>query len=147
MRRPILAALLTIGLIAPAFAQQDLRQAADAIGQQYDQNYNSKNAAGMAALYTNDATFVPPGAVVQGREALEKYYQGRFATGAGGHVTKITEVQPMGDGGYGVGQFAVSVPTPNGGRRELHGNLVVIYKHESGGWKIRLLTANIIPTP
>ena len=58
MRRTVLAAALagcvTIGAAMPArtaeVTQQELMQAAEMLGKGYDDNYNAKNAAGMAAL-------------------------------------------------------------------------------------------------
>ena len=69
----------------------------------------------------------------------------RFAAGAAGHLTKILEVHPYGDGGYGVGQFSATVPTPNGERREVHGNIVALYKHDGNTWRMRLLVPQFAP--
>ncbi len=124
---------------------QELMAAAAAIGRSYDENYNAGNAAGMAALYAEDATFVSPVATIAGRPAIEAYYRGRFAAGATGHTTRIVSVQPMGEGGYGIGQFSVHAPGPDGQMRELHGNLVTIYQHEGGAWHMRLLIASLAP--
>ena len=152
MRDLIIAAVLALGLTAPAVAEpaseQELRQAADTLAKGYDEAYNSKTASGMASLYTEDGTLVPPSRLpVQGRPALTVYYEGRFDAGATGHATKINEVHAVGDGGFGVGQFSVMAPGPNGTMHELHGNVVDIYEHARDGWKLRLVIANVIPNP
>jgi len=65
----------------------------------------------MAALYAQDGVLVAPsGTIVRGRQALTDYYTKRFASGARGHAIKVVEVHVQGNGGYGISQFAVSVP-------------------------------------
>jgi uncharacterized protein (TIGR02246 family) len=155
MRRILLAAALVapVAIVAkiPARAaevtQQDLMQAAEMLGKGYDDNYNAKNAAGMAALYTSDGVLVSPGPVIRGEDNLKSYYQSRFDAGAGGHVTKIAEVHVQGDGGFGIGQFSAMVPTPDGGRREIKGNLATVYQHGTDGWHLRLVAASVPPPP
>jgi uncharacterized protein (TIGR02246 family) len=155
MRRILLAAALVgpiaigAGMSARAaeVTQQELMQAADMLGKGYDDNYNAKNAAGMAALYTGDGVLVSPGPVIHGADNLKSYYQSRFDAGAGGHVTKIAEVHVQGDGGFGIGQFSAMVPTPDGGRREIKGNLATVYQHGTDGWHLRLVAASVPPPP
>lgn len=151
MHRVLMVALLIVAATVPAWAadltEQDLMRAATELGRQYDANYNARNAAGMAGLYAPDGVFVSPGPVVRGTAALRTYYQSRFALGATGHQTKIVEVHVQGDGGYGVGQFAVSVPAPGGAVREMHGNLAVVYHYGADGWHLRLVAASVPPPP
>jgi uncharacterized protein (TIGR02246 family) len=138
-------AALAVGAHAAEVSQQDLLQAAQALGKGYDDNYNAKNAAGMAALYASDGVLVSPGPVIRGTADLTTYYQSRFDAGAANHATKISEVHVQGDGGFGVGQFSATVPTPDGGRRELKGNLATIYQHSEDGWHLRLVIASVPP--
>ena len=153
MRRSITAALFAIGLAVPPLAmaaspasEQELRQAATLLGTQYDEAYNSKSASAMASLYTENGTLVPPGRPpVEGRQALTVYYQGRFDSGATGHVTRVNEVHALGDGGFGIGQFSVTAPGPDGAPHEAHGNTVYIYEHAPDGWKLRLVIGSVTP--
>jgi uncharacterized protein (TIGR02246 family) len=155
MRKTVLAATLAgcviIGAAIPARAaevsQQELMQAAETLSKGYDDNYNAKDAAGMAALYASDGVLVSPGPVIHGADNLKSYYQSRFDAGAGGHVTKIAEVHVQGDGGFGIGQFSATVPTPDGGRREIKGNLATVYQHGTDGWHLRLVAASVPPPP
>jgi ketosteroid isomerase-like protein len=152
--QPILAAaLVTLARTVPAWAadvtEQDLMRAAVELGSQYDANYNVRNAAGMAGLYATDGVLISPGPVVRGTAALEDYYRSRFASGATGHRTTVVEVHVQGDGGFGVGTFAVTSPTAGGAARELHGNLAMVYGHTAGGWHLRRLITlrNWLPEP
>src|SRR6204780_1590036 len=97
MRRVLLAAVLAgaVGAGMPARAaevtQQELMQGAEMLGKGYDDNYNAKNAAGMAALYASDGVLVSPGPVIHGADNLKSYYQSRFDAGASDPVTKIAQ--------------------------------------------------------
>jgi ketosteroid isomerase-like protein len=132
---------------AAEVTQPELMQAAEMLGKGYDDNYNAKNAAGMVALYTSDGVLVSPGPVIRGAENLKPYYQSRFDAGAADHLTKIVEVHVQGDGGFGVGQFSATVPAPDGGRREIRGNLATVYQHGPDGWHLRLVAASVPPPP
>jgi uncharacterized protein (TIGR02246 family) len=152
MRMMLLAAALVgvgAGMQAQGaeVSQQELMQAAETLGKGYDDNYNAKNAAGMAGLYASDGVLVSPGPVIHGADNLKVYYQSRFDAGAGDHATKMTEVHVQGDGGFGIGQFSATVPAPGGGRREIKGNLATVYQHAADGWHLRLVAASVPPPP
>jgi uncharacterized protein (TIGR02246 family) len=142
-----LLALLVGAAAAPALAadvtESELMQAATELGRQYDANYNDKNPAGMAALYSSDGVLLSPsGSIVRGREALTSYYAQRFASGARGHAIKVVEVHVQGNGGYGVAQFSVMAPGANGGLHEVDGRIVAVYQRDPDGWRMRLVEAN-----
>jgi uncharacterized protein (TIGR02246 family) len=142
-----LLALLVGAAAAPALAaevtESELMQGATELGRQYDANYDDKNPAAMAALYTLDGVLLSPsGAIVRGREALTAYYTKRFASGARGHVIKVVEVHVQGDGGYGVAQFSVMAPGANGSLHEEEGRIVAVYQRGPDGWRMRLVDAN-----
>ena len=75
---------LPIGFVVPAFAQQkdtadpEITQKIRAISKGYDEASNNNNAAGIAALFTEDAVFVTDGGPVYGRQAIEKWYEAVF---------------------------------------------------------------------
>ena len=144
---PSLLALLVGAIAAPALAadvtESELMQAATELGRQYDANYNDKNAAAMAALYSSDGVLLSPsGSIVRGREALTTYYAQRFASGARGHAIKVVEVHVQGNGGYGVAQFSVMAPGANGSLHEVDGRIVAVYQRDPDGWRMRLVEAN-----
>ena len=125
----------------------ELMQAAIELGRQYDANYANKNPAAMAALYSQDGLLVSPsGPIVRGREALRAYYTNRFASGARGHAIKVVEVHVQGNGGYGLIQFSVTVPTASGESHEVRGSIVTIYQRDPDGWHMRLVEPSV-PEP
>jgi uncharacterized protein (TIGR02246 family) len=156
MKNMSLATLLTTlfatfivipSLAAAEVSEQELMTAAESLAKQYDDNYNAKNPAGMAGLYTADGVLVLGGAVIRGTENFKPYYQSRFDAGAGNHVTKVSEVHVQGDGGFGVGNFSAVVSTPDGAHHDIKGNLAMVYQHGADGWHLRLVVASVPPPP
>jgi uncharacterized protein (TIGR02246 family) len=142
------ASIAAPGARAAEAGSPELMQAAEELGRQYDANYNSKNATGMAALYASDGILVLGGPVIRGADNLKPYYQSRFDAGASNHATKIVEVHALGqDGAYAVGQFSVVAPTPDSGKREVKGNLGIVYRHVAEGWRLAMVTASVPPAP
>jgi hypothetical protein len=56
----------------------EITQKIRAISKGYDEAANNNNAAGIAALFTEDAVFVTDGGPVYGRQAIEKWYEAVF---------------------------------------------------------------------
>ncbi len=131
---------------AEDITEQSLMQAATELAKQYDSFYGAKNVEGMTKVYASDAILISPsGVVVRGTEGLRPYYQKRFASGAKDHATTITEVHVQGDGGYGIGHFAVTVMGPDGKERREQGNLATVYQQQADGWHIKLLVPSTLP--
>jgi len=148
--RVFLSCFCALTLAIPAYAEeiteQSLMQAATELAKQYDTYYAAKDPDGMTKVYASDAILISPsGAVVRGTGGLKPYYQKRFASGAKDHATTITEVHVQGDGGYGIGHFAVTVPGPDGKDLRELGNLATVYQHEADGWHIKLLVPSTLP--
>jgi uncharacterized protein (TIGR02246 family) len=138
--------LEAIGVTARAadVTEAELMQAATALAQQYDAHYAAKDPAGMAALYATDGVLVSPaGPIIRGRGALTAYYTKRFASGAKGHTIKVLEVHVQGNGGYGLAEFSVTAPKPNGELREEHGRIVSVYQRDPDGWHLRLVIPSV----
>ncbi len=135
----------------PAFAagvtEAELFQAATELGHQYDAHYAAKDPEGMASVYAADGVLVSPaGPIVRGSADLKAYYVKRFASGARGHAIKVLEVHVQGDaGGYGINQFSVNVPGPDGSLHEEHGTIVAVYRHDPDGWHMALVGPSIPP--
>jgi uncharacterized protein (TIGR02246 family) len=143
-------ALLAVLIGATSLAQAaevtepELMTAATTLARQYDANYAAKDPTGMAALYAPDGVLVAPsGSLVRGRQALTAYYSNRFASGARGHAIKVVQVHVQGNGGYGLAQFAVTVPGANGNVHEEHGSIVAVYRRDADGWHMRLVEPSV----
>ncbi len=135
MLRYLVFCLFFLAAATPLYAEevteQSLMRAATDLAKQYDTFYAAKNVEGMTKVYASDAILISPsGAIVRGTEGLTAYYQKRFASGAKDHATTINEVHVQGNGGYGIGHFAVTVPDGEGKTRREEGNLATVYQHK-----------------
>ena len=71
---------LAISFALPTFAQQketvdpQLIQKLDTMSKKYNEAFNNHDAAAIAAVYTEDAVFVPDTGPLYGRQAIEKFY-------------------------------------------------------------------------
>lgn len=131
---------------AAALTDAELQLAATELSHQYDTHYAAKDPDGMASVYASDGELVSPsGPIVRGRAALKDYYVKRFASGARGHAIKVLEVHVQGDGGYGINQFSVTVPGPDGSLHEERGTIVAVYRHDPDGWHMALVEPSVPP--
>ncbi len=150
-----LGALLFSFAAVPAQSQQaapspqtSLHDAAVELGRRYDNFYGKKDVAGMVSLYASDGELVSPGGkIIVGRQALAIYYRARFASGATGHKITVLETHALGDAGYSVADFSVSVPS-TGHPSENHterGHIAAVYTHDSTGWHLALVEPSVMP--
>ena len=146
---PGMASAQTAQSIQPPISPQtSLQEAAVELGRRYDSDYRQKDVAGMAGLYAPDGELVSPGGkVIIGRDALEAYYRQRFASGATDHRITVDETHPVGDAGYSVSTFSVSVPN-SGDPSERHtekGHIAAVYAHDATGGHFALVQPSVTP--
>lgn len=133
----VLACAFVIGLAAsPSVTAQsgNVKAAVDAANKKFGTAIAAGNAAGVAALYTEDAMALPPnGEAVRGRAAIEKAFQGMIASGVKEVTLTAQEVEGHGDTATEVGAYSVK----DGAGKELdRGKYVVVWKRVQGDWKL-----------
>ena len=94
---------LAIGFVLPTIAQEQktvdpkLRQEIEAIEMKFQEAYNNRDVAAIAALYTENAVEVwNPGGTSFGLEAIRKMFADVFATNPGKMVNTIDQVNQIG---------------------------------------------------
>jgi uncharacterized protein (TIGR02246 family) len=138
MTRPFAAGLvaLALALPLPAFAQAgggDLSAQSAKVDQAWEKAYNAGDAAAVTALYTKDATIMPPGAdAASGTKAIQALFAGDVKQGAKMALTQ-KDVTGFGDYALETGTF---VATSADGKHLDHGSFMTFLKKEAGGWKI-----------
>ena len=154
LRALIVIPVLTIGVTLPAHAQQttgqqDVRQEIEDFNKKYDETFNKHDAAGMAALFTEDAIVMRPASPLTGRAEIEDMYQGAFKAGYSNHLTTVLHIEDLGDGkAWAVGQFSAKGQGANNTIQEVHGNWGTVDERVGGEWKIRMSAWNFItPAP
>jgi uncharacterized protein (TIGR02246 family) len=126
------------GMLGVSAASADsLRNVQDA----YVAAMRAGDAKGVAAVFRDDATEMPPGiAPVRGRAAIEAYYRGLFGT-CRFTTFELTETDSRiaGDVGYLVGTSRIAVSAAAAGGPPDHeesGKYVVVLKRTGNEWKV-----------
>jgi uncharacterized protein (TIGR02246 family) len=104
------------------------------------------DAAGCAALYTQDAVFVTlAGDVLRGREAIQVYLTESFATTSNTAVSPI-EFSASGDVAYELGGWNQDFTTPEGEMMAAAGYYAAVSERQPDGeWMIRYHLAMMPP--
>lgn len=116
-----------------------VRQAIEQVDVQWEQAANRGDAAGVAALYTDDAYFLSPNAdIIQGRDAIRNAVQGLIDAKLSNVDFTSVSVGVNGDLAYEVGRYKLSLhpagtpqPVTDEGKY-----LIILKKQADGAWKI-----------
>jgi uncharacterized protein (TIGR02246 family) len=129
-----LCALAALAVPAPASAAEAVRSAIEAANGRFVELFGKGDAAGVAALYTEDAQVLPPnGDVVRGRAAVQTFWKGVMDAGVKGAKLTAVEVTPSGNMAYEVGRYELSGAD---GKTLDSGKYIVIWKREGSRWKL-----------
>ena len=132
MRRIILGVALVVGLIAPAAAQ---KAEIDAVNAKWIEFFNKGDFAGIASLYTTDATAFPPGAaMVKGAAAIGTMWKST-AEQVGDPKLTTMDVKSLGPtAAREIGTYSLKTkgPTP----QEATGKYLVIWEKVGDDWKL-----------
>lgn len=112
-----------------------IQTAIAAINSQFDQAFNTKNAAQIATLYAADATLMPAsaGSVVSGRAAVETFFAGLISAGVIDHQLTLTEAVEDGNLAYQRGLWSGAMVGADGTRQTFGGNVHLVYRKQANG--------------
>ena len=141
MRALALAASAFLLSAAPSPAQQQQQRAPAEIAEAHrrlEQAFNRGDAAAVAALYTEDATLLPPGAdILSGRGAAQARWQAAYDTGARNLSLDPVSVETYGgDAAREIGRFTLEAPGRGGQTARVEGKYVVVWKKTADGWRL-----------
>jgi uncharacterized protein (TIGR02246 family) len=132
MRRIALLIAFVFGLIAPASAQ---KAEIEAVNSKWTEFFKKGDFAGVASLYTTDATAFPPGsAMVQGGAAIGAMWKSMAEQVSDPKLTTL-DVRPLGpSAAREIGTFSLKTkgPTP----QEVTGKYVVVWEKIGNDWKL-----------
>jgi uncharacterized protein (TIGR02246 family) len=132
MSRVTLVIAFLAGLIVPAFAQ---RAEVEAVNAKWMEFFNKGDFAGIASLYTDDATAFPPGlAMVKGNAAIGAMWKNMAEQVTEPKVTTL-DVKVLGpSAAREIGTFSLKTkgPTP----QEITGKYVVVWEKVGTDWKL-----------
>jgi uncharacterized protein (TIGR02246 family) len=103
------------------------------------ESLNGGDAAGVAAHYTDDAAVLPPDAArIDGREGIQGVWQGLIDADVRDVALTTQEVDVFGDVANEVGIISATAPSEDGGRVQLAGKYVAVWKRGGDGtWRLR----------
>ena len=132
MRRIILMTAFVVGLIAPASAQ---KAEIEAVNAKWIEFFNKGDFAGVASLYTTDATAFPQGSpMVQGGAAIGAMFKS-MAEKVGDPKLTTLDVKSLGPNTareIGTFSFKTKAPSP----QEVTGKYVVVWEKVGNDWKL-----------
>lgn len=113
----------------------DVAAAIEAANEAYVNAYNAGDAAGVAAVYAEDATVMPPNAEpAVSRDAIEATMQAGLDAAPGFSLAlETTSLEVTGDVAVELGRYVVT--DPEGGHAD-HGSFIAYWKRVDGGWKM-----------
>ncbi len=102
------------------------------------ESLSGRDAAGVAAHYTDDAALLPPDAArIDGREGIQGFWQALIDAGLGDVTLTTQEVDDFGEVANEVGTISATAPSEDGGRVQLAGKYVVVWKRGGDGtWRL-----------
>jgi uncharacterized protein (TIGR02246 family) len=113
---------------------QETRAAIEAADEVFMATFSRGDAAGLAALYTEDGQLMPPNAgFMTGREAVQAFWQAVMDMGIEKAVIDTVEVEDHGDTAIEVSKFKLF----GAGDQEVdQGKFIVIWKKVDGQWML-----------
>ncbi len=114
------------------------RESIEAADKTLCERFNAGDAPGVAALYASDAALLPPGvARIDGRDAIQQYWQGMLDAGIKDISLTTLEVEEAGDSAIEVGVISATAPGEGDVRVTLTGKYIVVWRRDGGGnWRL-----------
>jgi uncharacterized protein (TIGR02246 family) len=111
-----------------------IREAIAAANEQFMARFRERDAAGMAALYTEDGWLLPPNSdSMRGREGIQAIWRAVADMGIQEALLEIVEVEQHGDTAIEVSTFTLQ---GEGGVVADKGKYLVVWKQVGGQWKL-----------
>jgi len=119
-------------------AAEDAIRLIRAMDREFMDNVSAKNAAGIAAIYADDACILMPGRpVVKNKSEILAFWQAALEGPVQAIALNTANVEVSGDLAYAFGTNTITLKPAGEAPREEKGKYVVVYRHESaGGWRI-----------
>jgi uncharacterized protein (TIGR02246 family) len=124
---------------------QDAKKTADDFASKWVTTYDAGDAAALAALFTPDGVFnAPSGAVLKGRDAIEKALAGRTKAGWTKETVTTTDAGLAGSAVWAAGEYALVGSGEVAGKQST-GHFGWVLVRDGDGWHAAMLTANVSP--
>jgi ketosteroid isomerase-like protein len=120
MRIQVIVSAICLCFSAPAMAQD--KATIQSLNDKFAQAFNAGDAAAVAALYTDDAVILPPGAeMMKGKNAIQAFWKGA--------------AEQLGDGAVReIGTFTFR--TKGAQPQDITGKYVVVWEKVGSDWRL-----------
>jgi uncharacterized protein (TIGR02246 family) len=143
LRRVLVLLFIIVSSIA-AHAE-DAKKTADDFATKWVNAYDAGDAAALAALFTADGVFnAPSGAVLKGREAIEKALAGRIKAGWTKETVTTTDAGMAGTAVWASGEYGLVGSGEQAGKQS-GGHFGWVLVRDGDAWHAAMLTANVTP--
>ena len=117
-----------------------IRQAIEEGNAKFGEVVRKGDGAAIAALYTEDATLLPPDSdMIKGRGGIEAFWKGGLQMGIKEAVLTTVDVSAAGELAYEIGTFALKVQPEGKEPIGQKGKYVVVWKKApDGSWKLHV---------
>jgi uncharacterized protein (TIGR02246 family) len=116
----------------------DLRAEIASANKAFMEAFKRGDAAGVAALYTEEGRALPPNAeTVVGRQAIQAMWQGAMDMGVKEAKLETVDLMAMGEKtACDIGKYTLKIQPEEGVTVTDTGKYVVIWKHDGESWKL-----------
>jgi uncharacterized protein (TIGR02246 family) len=134
---------------APAKSEDiaQVRKAIEAGNLKFGEAVRKGDAAAIAALYSEDATILPPDStMIKGRQAIQASWNGSLQMGIKDAVLTTVDVFGAGDYAYEIGKVLLTVQPSGQAAMQQTAKYVVVWKKAvSGAWQLHVDIWNSLP--
>lgn len=127
-----------------------VRKAIEETNKQFVEAFDRRDAAAVAALYTEDAKLLPPNSgMVSGKQAIQAFWQRAMNMGIGNITLETMDIGYEGDLAYEIGAYTLNIQPEGGQATTDAGKYVVVRKRQSDGswkWTVDIWNSNL-PLP
>lgn len=111
--------------------------------------FNTKDATPLLAVYTENATFMPPNQpVLRGKDAMKMFYDDLFKAGASNLKLDVAEVSGHGPLAYQSGSYEMDLKPAGGPTDHDRGKYLFIARKMNGTWRYEYMVWNSdLPPP
>jgi uncharacterized protein (TIGR02246 family) len=105
------------------------------ISEEWARHWNAGDADGVAALYAEDAVYLPPHhEAVRGRDAIREYLRTPLAHGISDLLFEVTYIKRQGVTAWDVGTYRMKIPQRDGTTKEDRGKYLSVWRLIGKNW-------------
>lgn len=107
------------------------------MGDEWARHWNAGDLDGVAAVYAEDAVYLPPHhEAVHGRDAIREYLKAPLSHGVSNLAFEVTYIKQQGPTAWDVGTYHMAIPQNEGPKREDHGKYLTVWRRVGQNWLI-----------